>query len=228
MQVTMRIYLLAIITSLLFVSCNKWKKPTDVQFKADINKSQTLNGRLSFNSGYLFIESFDYDGDREKGDDVIFNSEFVNGLQVPFDLNTSLTELQFMIPQGEYKRIDIGIRTFDNGTDPTILLEGVYEYIAGGTIPVRFEYEDSKQFGIRAEEDGGGNIILDKDVSSVAKIVMDPVYWFEVVPESYFESATITNLGGVNTIVINKSENDAIYNIVLNRLEETALVVFNY
>jgi hypothetical protein len=48
------------------------------------------------------------------------------------------------------------------------------------------------------------------------------------VPISYFENADTFNVNGTNTIVINKNDNDNIYNLVVDRIDETALIVFNY
>lgn len=209
-------------------ACKKWKEPTDVNFYVDIEKTATLGGQLTFTGGDINIEYFDFDGDREKGDDVLFTKDFNNGLLIPFNESQSVPELEFMIPQGEYKRIDISFRTYDNNGDVCILVEGIYAYSGGGSIPFRFEFSDSEQFKIRAENKNGGNILLDKDVSSSAKIVLDPNYWFQPVPTSYFENADVSDVSGTNTILINKNNNDLIYDIVLNRLEESALVVFNY
>lgn len=214
--------------SLGVLSCNKWKEPTDVDFHVDIDKTSSLGGQLSFSGGHINIEYFDFDGDREKGEDVFFSNDFNNGLLIPFDESQVVTELEFMIPQGEYKRIDIGFRTFDDNNDVCILVEGTYTYSGGGSIPIRFEFKDSEQFRIRAEDSGGGNIILDKDHTSPARIILDPNHWFQPVPISYFENADITNLSGTNTILIDKSTNDAIYDIVLDRLDESALIEFNY
>lgn len=212
----------------VFTACNKWKEPTDVNFYVDANKTATLNGQLTFNGGFINIEYFDFDADRVKGDDVFFTKDFANGLSIPFDATQMVAELDFVIPQGEYKRIDIGFRTFDDNNTVGIMVEGVYSYSGGGSIPFRFEFKNSEQFKIRAENDSGGNILLDKDVLSPAKIILDPNHWFQTVPVSYFENADVTNLSGTNTIFIDESNNDLIYDIVLDRLDESAVIVFNY
>lgn len=212
---------------LLLVSCGKYKKPTEVDFYVDFTTSSTVGGNLTFSSGYVIVEEFDFDGDRERGDDVRFVRKFDNGLLIPFSSSNPVTELDFTIPQGEFKRIDIELETFDNN-DPCIFVEGTYTYQNNSTIPFRFEFEDSEKFEVRAEDNNGGNIVLDKDVLSKAKIVFDPAYWFAPIPISNFENAAVSSVGGVNTIVVNKNENEAIYDIVVNRIEESLLVVFNF
>lgn len=223
------IKLIIIISAICSLSaCKKWKEPTDVDFYVDIEKTATINGQLSFSGGHIILDYFDFDADREIGDDVIFDKTFTNGLTIPFDANQVVGELEFVIPQGEYKRVDIGFKTFDDNGDICILVEGEYTYSSGGSIPFRFEFTDSEQFKIRANNSNGGNIVLDKDVQSPAKIILDPNYWFQPVPMAHFETATITNISGTNTIVINKNDNDIIYDIVIGRLNESALIIFNY
>lgn len=221
-------YIIPILTILLLSSCNKWKEPTDVDFFVDIDKTPTINDQLTFTGGEIILEYFDFDADRDKGDDVFFDKGFENGLIIPFNINQTVVELEFIIPQGVYKRIDIGFRTFDDNGDNCILVLGNYDYINGNTIPFRFEFTDSEQFKIRAENNDGSDIILDKDVMSPAKIILNPSHWFQPVPVNDFENATITNIGGVNTILITKNENDDIYDLILDRLDESALIIFNY
>jgi hypothetical protein len=213
---------------LVIASCNKWKEPTDVDFYVDINTANSVNNQLSFTNGEIILEYFDFDASRDKGDDVIFDQDYPSGLIIPFNPNQVVSELEFMIPQGEYKRVDIGFRTFDDNGDNCILIEGIYSYSGGGTIPMRFEFTDSEVFKVRAENANGGDIILDKDILSPAKIELDPAHWFQPVPISFFESADITDIDGTNTILINKNTNDAIYDIVLDRLDESVLITFNY
>jgi len=223
-----KILILAFVNILLV--CQKRKEPTDVDFYVDIDKSATQGWQLTFSGGHIIIEEFDFDADREKGDDVLFTQEYISGLTIPFDISSMVADLEFVIPQGVYKRIDVGFRTFDDPDDliKSILVEGAYEYAGGGSVPIRFEFSDSEQFVIRAESETGEDIILDKDVQSPAKIILNPPHWFETVPASLFETADLFDVGGTNTILITKTENDDIYDIVLDRLDESALVVFNY
>ena len=209
-------------------SCNKWKEPTDVDFFVDINKTPTLNDKITFTGGEIILESFDFDAQRDKGEDVIFTQNFTNGLAIPFNINQIVEELEFVIPQGYYKRIDIGFRTFDNNENICLLVLGNYQYSNGDLIPFRFEFTDTEQFKIRAEDDNGNDIILDKDIVSPAKIILNPSYWFQPIPSNDFENATISQVNGINTIQINKNVNDNIYDLILNRIGESATIIFNY
>jgi len=213
---------------LLIFSCNKWKEPTEVDFYVDIDKTPTVNNQLAFTGGEIIVEYFDFDADRDKGEDVIFSKEFSTGLIIPFNINQPVAELDFVIPQGIYKRIDISFKTFDDNSDNCILILGDYTYLDGSIIPFRFEFTDSEEFSIRAENDDGGEIVLDKDRLSPAKILLNPSHWFQVLSVNDFQNATLTTVDGVSTIVINKNENDNIYDLVINRLDESALIIFNY
>jgi len=219
-------YLMVI--TILFIglsSCNKkWKKPTDVAFHMDINKESSVDGQLSFSGGHFIMESISFDGDRERGNDVIFSRDYETGLSIPFDLSQSIADFDFEIPQGVYKKVDLSFKS----TVPCILVEGIYTYSAGGTIPMRFEFDDSEEFDISAEDENNGNIILDTEVISNLKIILDPAHWFQPIPISYFESAEITDLGGINTILINKDTNDEIFNLILDRIDESTEAIFNY
>lgn len=212
------------------VSCNKQKlkKPTDVSFQMDINKAPTIDGQLTFIGGHFIMHTLEFSGTREKGDPVSFSKVYSGGLTIPFDLSSNLTDLQFDIPQGAYNKVDLAFDTYEEGTVPCILVEGTYTYSGGGSIPMRFEFDDSEEFEIEAEEDGGGLIILDTDVLSQAKILLDPNHWFQPVPMSYFESADVTEIEGTNTILIDKDNNEEIFDLILDRIDESTEAVFNY
>jgi hypothetical protein len=223
----MRLKLILFLSVLvLVVSCNKWKQPTDTQFYVDINRTPTIGGQLTFTGGQMILSNFEFEGEREKGGDVSFITNYGSGLTIPFDLTNTNPELNFDIPQGVYNRIALVLTTGSSGE--VILVEGTYAYNGGGTVPFRFIFADTEEFEIEAEDDDGGTIVLDKDAISPAKIVLDPTHWFAPVPSSFFENATLTDVNGVNTIVIDKNNNEDIYDIVLDRLEETAAVIFNY
>lgn len=211
-----------------FAGCNKkYKEPTEVEFHMDINKAPSVSGMLTFSDGYFIMKRLDFDGDREKGEDVSFTRNYDTGLQIPFGLSTNIEDLNFSIPQGVYKSVELAFDTYV-GSSPCIVVNAVYQYSGGGTIPVLFEFDDSEEFAISAESEDGSLIVLDAEIASQAKIVLDPSHWFQPIPTTYFESATLTNIGGANTIVINKNTNEDIYDLILDRIDESTEAIFNY
>ena len=168
-----------------FSSCDKrkkWKLPTDVGFKMDINRSTGSNGKLVFTSGPIILAEFDFEGEREQGDDVYFTKSFPGGLSIPFDPNGTIAELDFDIPQGTYNRIEISFETFDDLGDDNIVVNGTYTNTSGTDYPIRFEFKSAEYFSIVAEDySGSSQIILDKDIAVSTKIQLDPIHWFQVV-----------------------------------------------
>ena len=211
-------------------SCDKrkkWKLPTDVGFKMDINRSTSSNGKLVFTSGTIILEEFDFEGEREQGDDVYFTKSFPGGLSIPFDPNGNIAELDFDIPQGTYNRISISFETFDDLGDDNIVVNGTYTNTSGTDYPIRFEFKSAEYFDIVAEDySGSSQIILDKDIAVSTKIQLDPIHWFQVVSTSLLDNADVVNVGGTPTIVISEDENDDIFDLVVDRLDESTEAVF--
>lgn len=219
------ILLMAILLALPISSCrkNKWKKPTDVKTIMDINRLSSSSGNLRFTGGYIRLASFSIQGQREQGDDIYFNQEWSNGAVINFDNSAFQSQLDYDIPQGSYTLFELDFETFDDNGDISILVEGIYTNQSGADIPLRFEFLDAETFEVFAESnDGGPAIILDKDVVSTLAIELDPVYWFQLVSISMLENADLTNISGVPTIVISDSENSDIFDIIADRVDESA------
>ena len=224
--------LTAVLIAMFFASSTcekrkKWKLPTDVGFKMDINRSICSNGKLVFTSGTIILAEFDFEGEREQGDDVYFTKSFPGGLSIPFDPNGAIAELDFDIPQGTYTRIAISFETFDDLGDDNIVVNGTYTNTSGTKYPIRFEFESSEYFSIVAEDySGDSQIVLDKDIAVSTKILLDPIHWFQVVSTSLLDDADLVSVGGTPTIVISEDENDDIFDLVVDRLDESTEAVF--
>lgn len=220
--------LLFLTFSLLLLSCNKWKKPTEVTFYATKENPSSLNGQLVISSIKMELESFSFEGDREKGDDVLFTNTYSGNEKITFGELSEIGFMDFEIPQGEYKRIDIEL-DLDSESQESIVIEGSYTDNNAQTTPILFVFDDDDKYRIRAEDDTGeSDIILDTDVPSRVKILMDASYIFSVIPQSQFENATISNVNGNSTILINDSVNEDIYDLIIDRLEESLQVRFNF
>jgi len=222
----MRRYLFLFISVFIisFSGCkkNELKKPTDVSFKMDINRNVSKNGKLSFTDGTINIAAFDVEGERQEGGDISFSKEFPNGLLINFSSTENIPEIEYDIPQGVYERLAISFETFDDNSDITIVVNGNYTNNSGVNIPVRFEFMSSEYFSIEAEDYSGASIIiLDKNTPTNALIEFDPIFWFDIVTTNMMENADLVNLSGTQTILINDSENDNIYSMIVTRIEES-------
>ena len=209
-------------------SCkNEWKLPTEVGFKVDINRETSSDGTLVFTDGEIIIEAFEFDGEREQGDDVYFSKSFEQGLIIPFSSSSVVEELDFDIPQGTYSKIVISFETFDEFDNTNVIVNGFYTNSSSERIPIRFEFTPSEEFDIVAVDYSGSNqIILDKDHPVNAQIEINPIHWFQVVSSSSLDDADLVDVNGTQTLLISDDENEDIFDLIIDRLDESLEAVF--
>lgn len=68
---------------------------------------------------------------------------------------------------------------------------------------------------------------MDADTPATALIELDPIYWFDIVPTNMLENADLINVGGVMTLLVNEDENEAIYDLIADRIDESTEAIFN-
>lgn len=208
----------------------KWKIPTDVKFKMDINRSAGVSGNLVWISGNIMIANFTFDGKRDQGEDVFFTKTYSSGLNVFFDPNNPVSTWNFDIPQGTYTQINVSYKTYGSPGDKQIVVEGTYTNTANSNVyPVKFEFEAEEFYNVVAKTSSGSTqIVLNKDVVSTATIKADPVYWFQTVTTNMMDNATFVSVSGNPTILINDATNDNIYDAVRDRMDDdVTTVTFN-
>jgi len=206
----------------------KWKLPTDVSFKMDINRSAGSGGNLAFTGGTIILGSFTFDGKRSQADDVYFSNTY-SGLNIAFDPNNPVVALDFDIPQGTYSKITVSFQTDGKVGDDHIVVTGTYTHsVSGVTSPIRFEFE-AEEFYTVISKDASGNseIILDESVASTATITLDPVYWFQTISTNSLDNATLVSVSGVPTILITDANNEDIFDLVVDRVDDATDVVFD-
>lgn len=226
----MKTKLLFLIVVVALVGCkkNQLKTPTDVSFKMDINRNTSNDGKLVFHGGTILLAAFDVEGKRQEGDPISFSRSFPQGLLINFDPNNGVPAIQYDIPQGVYTELTISFETFDDNGDNTIVVNGTYTNTLGTDIPVRFEFLSSEYFEITGEDGANsGLIVLDKDTPANAHIKLDPIYWFDILTTNQMENADLVNFGGTPTILINESDNDNLYDLLADRIDESTEAVFN-
>lgn len=225
------VFLIAIIFVHFLTTCtdpDPLKLPTDITFTMDINREENSQQNLVFTKGIIILASFDFEGERELGEDIYFSKSFPSGLNVIFDETNAIAELDFDIPQGVYNRISIAFETFDDFEQNCLVVEGVFTNTEDVKTPVKFEFNSSEYFEIVAEDYSGNNqIVLNTNVSVTAKIVLDPIYWFQTVNYSMLEDAELTTISGKPTILVNENTNTNMFELIVGRIDESTECIFN-
>ncbi len=226
----MKHLLLISLAFVLLMGCQKddLKEPTSVTVSIDINREESSNGHLSFQDGYIRLASFSVEGTRQEGSEVELSKEFEQGNLTNFSPTLPINNLDIDIPQGNYTNLDIAFNVFDDNDQTTIHVEGLYTNQSNQTTPLIFDFASSEYFSINSEaEDGNPIITLDANISSSVLITLDPVYWFDSISNNLFDNATLVEINGVMTILVDENTNAAIYDIVIDRLDEQTSSVFS-
>ena len=223
----------------VFSSCQddeEFKIPTDVGFQMDINRNTSTNGRLKFSHGHISLAAFAFDGKREEGGDVYFTKSYNQGLRIDFDPKQAVDAFKFQIPQGNYTRIEVELDTYDDLIGKALTMSGTYLNSSGIQYPIFVEVSSSLEFDIISKDQAGNSqIILKAGTPATAVIKLDPVKWFATVPLSYLDNAVLKveegeSEGEVETgssyILISEDSNINIYNIIINRIEQSTETVF--
>ena len=148
-------------------------------------------------------------------------------MSIDFSPTNNISELVFDIPQGDYTELVITFSTKYNNGNSNISVKGTYTDTSGVSIPLLYEFKDDDSISIIGEDDDGdATIVLDKKVSVNTLVKFDPVYWFATVSNNLFDNATLVDVNGTQTILVNSSTNGDIYDLVVDRMEETALALW--
>jgi len=205
------------------------KESVDLTFILDMNREVNSQQNLVFNEGFIILASFNFEGEREVGENVYFSEPFPNGLNIYLNETNEAQELQFEIPQGIYNRIVIEFEILNDFEQGSLVVEGIFTNSVSTEIPIRFEFNSSEIWEIVAEDESGNNqIIINADEPVLAKIELDPIYWFQTVTNSMFENADRITLNDKSTILISKNFNEDIFVLVVDRFDESTRCIFNY
>lgn len=213
----------------LLGACKKsqLKKPTEVNFAFDLNKSFGPNTPLKFQSGEITIANFNVAGSREEGEGVDFKRNFPGNLSTDMNNSGEVSNLDYDLPQGVYTEILLDFKTPVGSTEPTLQLEGNYKKTAGPNVPIQFEFTGEQQFMIYGEDfEGADRVTLDASTAEKVTIEMDPIHWFETVPLNMLDNADMVEIGNKMTILINSTTNTEIYNMVVERIDESNQAFF--
>jgi hypothetical protein len=232
---------LASITLILFIAgCTEKDDltlPVKVNFKIGISPEYEYSDTyLSFAEGQIGIQRIQFEGKREAGEDVFFETDPQMNLQtLAFSTGINPVISDFDIPQGiyNYMKWDINLKriVIDNYTDSLsigLVISGIYEYSDLSSIPVVVYVDDTEQFSVRSDDSGGNSqIVLSVNKDYEAILVLAPGYTFSSISrESLEKAADISRDRGHSAIMISSSENEDLYENLLYRIEQSAKIIF--
>ena len=178
------------------------------------------------NEGNITINSLEFDGRRDQGEDYFFTKHFDNVLQAELHSGNVNQEVSFDIPQGVYNRIELNL-SLGTETGTAFRLQGVFQKGPFDEIPLVFEYSFTENVRIRAKnKEGNEQIVLKKDNPSTATILIDVPFMFQLVNPGMVQFAETTPIDGEDVILINIEKNTDIFNLLVTRLEKSMRVNF--
>lgn len=239
MKTSISTYSLALaITSLSFISCSENNDPISigqgdvrigmgVKLKNDGNAgARTLNSGIDIQSGFLQIKKIELEteGRDENGDDFERELElkFKDIKKIDFNEFDAGVDFFINIPSGNYEEIEFEIDLIDNRNQPSIQLDGTFNYQDGRSVPMKFEVfgndDDDFDFEVELEsEDDDDLFFLDGINNPLALFQIDAKGWFINVSTSDLENAELTN----GILLINKNVNASIYRKVESRIKNS-------
>ncbi|MBL7472189.1 hypothetical protein [Robertkochia sediminum] len=170
-------------------------------------------GNLNFNAGHLWVSEIEFDGTLVRGTSIERQVERFS----KFDFNTGMVAPpmnDIVIPSGDYSYVNIEVELRDEDAQPAIMLVGTYVRTDGTSSPIRFEFNSGETFEAETEQ----TMTMEEGTTVFGSIVLDPYVWFSNVPVAMLDNAK-TNGQGI--ILINEENNEEIYDLVEDGLDES-------
>lgn len=208
---------------LILTGCNKkWKKTADVNLGFEIATTNSSLESISVSSGTIKLEKFTFSGIREKGANVNFEDVFSDGRTVDC-ISSSLSEdILYKIPQGKYTSISTILSI--NSSDSTIIeIHGLFLDSIGEYEKFIFYLNDAVEISISNHNlieiiaNHDGNFVISLDVAN----------WFASIPDTLMEEANTVNIDGTDIILIDKSNNELIYALIVSRIGQNSSIKYN-
>jgi len=212
---------------LVIASCTKaeLKKPTSVKFGFKANS--TVESGFHFTQGNVNVSNIMIEGNRVEGDDIYFNRPFDNPIETDLNGSSEIKEFQFDIPQGEYNQLSFSFLLKKTADLPSVSLSGKYYYQTNTPVDVSFQLDSDQYFDLLVSAKNQDQVILNHQQSRTGDVIFNLDYWFGAITHSMMENATVENINGLDHVTISSIENVNIYNIILNRINQTDEAILN-
>lgn len=224
------IALLALMGNLILTSCGEEETPSTPQAgkgritlavattsgaKKTMNARIASPGQLSFTKGKIKFREVVFDG--EMGGKSI--SETVEKIAViDYSDGKINPEVFIEIPTGIYTDVNLGVEIQDDGSDPSIVIEGTYMHSEDGrSLPIRFEFNSGEVFEANAQR-----VEIKEGTNLVGQITFDALDWFSVISAEELDNAVLAN----GVIIISETKNSDIFDEVADRLDVATQAVF--
>ena len=235
--------LLGLFVLLLLLSCSKDElvQPVTVELLMEMEPAQKgqESSDIDVNGGRFLLSEIGFDGYRESGENYFFTKSFPDSLKISFSKEQAAHVLNFQMPQGVYNRIDIKIEV-PAGKEAAaagdlidrsklkggIELWGHWVNVHGVKIPFLFIYTAVDELKITAKSASGSQQVVVKNKSKYqARLRFNPQQWMELINTRMLQSAKLSVVNGSPTVVISKSQNEQVYNLLANRIEQSSYLL---
>lgn len=248
----MRIYrlnfIITLLLSLCLFSCQKKEFTEPVKVNLEVVIAEGTSSFISFDKGYVMFEQIGFDGQRQQGGNVHFSTESERSIG-PIEFSNSRTGAikQFDIPQGIYTSMqwrfvleemegfveeddddddDADGLEFDEPEEGGLILVGTFNRADGERLPLYIIIDDDEQLLVSSKNDSSyGHITLTSENTYAAQLFVDPFYAMHTISFESMEKAEISSNEHGDFIEISEDKNEALYEIIVYRLESSLKVL---
>jgi hypothetical protein len=238
---------LVIISLILLISgCIKEKNELTlpVRIKLKIGSLPSFEDYyISAYQGKIGIQSIQFEGKREAGEDIFFETDPKMNLQTLQFSGKPANILEFDIPQGiyNYMKWDVTLKrimseelnNFDDADSLRVglIIPGIYVAFSGEwdeietKIPIAFAIDDTELLSFKSTGiDGSSSIVISENKPYEITMLLDLDYTFGSVSRESFKEAEITDVNGQQTILITSDKNKNLYENLLYRINQSTKV----
>ncbi|GAO27752.1 hypothetical protein JCM15548_14602 [Geofilum rubicundum JCM 15548] len=212
-----------VVAGFSFTSCEKDDDNPNGKITLKVNttssssvnlKSTAAANDLVFNSGTITIREVVFDGEVgttsvSRTKEQIADIDYATGAVSP--------EIVIEVPAGNYTGVNLGIELQDDGSDPSVVIEGTFTNSSEEIIPIRFEFNSGEVF-----EANAASVTIADGADLVGKITFDAISWFSTVTPGELDNATLTE----GTIIVSSTKNPDIFDKVADKLDVDTQAIF--
>lgn len=242
------------LAALICWSCSKdeYTKPVGINLQMEIENYEVgITERQEVNSihieeGRYLLSEVEFKGYRESGEDYFFEKEFEEGLEAPMAAGMPATAFHFDMPQGLYERISISLKVEESADDEddsdddrededdrpfdedaSLILYGTYTNAREQQIPLIFVYNYDDTFDFTAKAANAEEVIMVGNGQQVsASLRFNPSYWLQLINSRMLESAELSSVNGVETIILSEEQNSQLFDLLASRIKSASALSF--